>query len=145
MNAGCAQAEKSGVVLINEKNRIAVDDGLETHFYTPLKKNAADLPHARKVAVGDHVMEKEVVLTSNGMACQIQVEGIVESVSAKEITVKGRAYHLQKFDRSNGGTCINQTPIVKVGDIVKDDSVIADGPAMRNGELALGQNILIAY
>ena len=145
LEGGCAQAEKSGVVLINEKNRIAVDDGLETHFYTPLKKNAADLPHARKVAVGDHVMEKEVVLTSNGMACQIQVEGIVESVSAKEITVKGRAYHLQKFDRSNGGTCINQTPIVKVGDIVKDDSVIADGPAMRNGELALGQNILIAY
>jgi len=56
-----------------------------------------------------------------------------------------RTYHLQKFDRSNQGTCINQTPIVSVGDKVKAGQVIADGPAMKNGELALGHNVLVAY
>lgn len=145
IEGGCAQAEKSGVILINEKGRIVLDDGLENHIYTPLRKLAADLRLARYVKVGDHVHEKEVVLTDDGLACQIENEGIVKEVTPNEIRVIGTAYHLQKFDRSNGGTCINQTPIVEVGQTIADDTVIADGPAMRNGELALGQNILIAY
>ncbi len=145
LEGGCAQAEKSGVIIINEKGRIVLDDGLENHTYSPLRKAAADLPMARVVKVGDHVLEKEIILTEHGLACQVEVEGLVKEVSAHEIRVIGTAYHLQKFDRSNGGTCINQTPIVHVGDKIADDTVIADGPAMRNGELALGQNILIAY
>ena len=142
---GCAQAEYGGIILANEKNRLVIDNGMQLQTYTSLKKNACDLPLARKVKVGDHVMEKDIMLNEAGLACQAEFEGIVAEVGAKEIKVIGHAYHLQKFDRSNGGTCINQTPIVKVGDVVKDDSVIADGPAMRNGELALGQNILVAY
>jgi DNA-directed RNA polymerase subunit beta len=69
---------------------------------------------------------------------------IRESISVKE-GKETRTYHFQKFDRSNQGTCINQTPIVQVGDEIKAGQIIADGPAMRNGELALGQNILVAY
>ena len=56
-----------------------------------------------------------------------------------------RVYHLQKFERSNQGTCINQVSIVHVGDKVKRGDIIADGPAMQNGDLALGQNVTIAF
>jgi DNA-directed RNA polymerase subunit beta len=76
-------------------------------------------------------------------------DGEVTYMDSATIAVKEgketRTYHLQKFDRSNQGTCINQTPIVKVGDKVKAGQVIADGPAMKNGELALGHNVLVAY
>ncbi len=56
-----------------------------------------------------------------------------------------RTYHLQKFEPSNQGTCINQHSIVKLGDQVKKGQIIADGPAMENGDLALGQNVTIAF
>ncbi len=54
-------------------------------------------------------------------------------------------YSLTKFKRSNQDTCINQKPLVKVGDKVKAGDVLADGPATRDGELALGQNVLVAF
>jgi DNA-directed RNA polymerase subunit beta len=60
-------------------------------------------------------------------------------------TGEEEAYYLQKFVRSNSGTCINQTPIVHVGDIIKKGDIIADGPAMDHGDLALGQNVTIAF
>jgi DNA-directed RNA polymerase subunit beta len=85
--------------------------------------------------------------------------GVVESVSAERIIVRaldgkgengGDAsgvdiYTLVKFRRSNQNTCINQKPIVKKGDRIAKGQVIADGPATRNGELALGQNVLVAF
>ncbi|GHU50184.1 hypothetical protein FACS189459_3590 [Bacilli bacterium] len=52
---------------------------------------------------------------------------------------------LTKFSRSNQDTCINHTPIVCIGDKVKVDDILADGPAMQNGELSLGRNVLVAF
>ncbi len=76
--------------------------------------------------------------------------GVVTAVSATDISVKyddGNAatYHLTKFARSNAGTCINQRPIVKVGDRVDTEEIIADGPSCSQGEIALGKNVLIGF
>jgi len=76
--------------------------------------------------------------------------GTVEDVSAEDILVRERggnlrAYGLQKFQRSNQGTCINQRPIVSAGDRVQKGQVIADGPSTDQGELALGKNLLVAF
>ena len=76
--------------------------------------------------------------------------GIVTAVDARGITVRNaegveRTYELLKFVRSNAGTCINQRPIVGVGDKVEAGQVIVDGPSSDQGELALGQNVLVAF
>jgi len=69
----------------------------------------------------------------------------VETVDGKEVTGNLERYKLQKFTRSNQGTCINQRPIVRAGDRVKRGEIIADGPATSQGELALGRNVLVAF
>ncbi|MEX0833631.1 MAG: DNA-directed RNA polymerase subunit beta [Actinomycetota bacterium] len=75
--------------------------------------------------------------------------GTVEDVSADEIMIRQRGglkrYGLMKFRRSNQGTCINQRPIVNVGDKVQKAQVVADGPSTEAGELALGRNLLVAF
>ncbi len=71
--------------------------------------------------------------------------GKVTSLQADEIVVSGQHYPLRKFRRSNASTCINQRPIVKLGEKVKAGQVIADGAATKNGELALGRNVLVAF
>ena len=84
-----------------------------------------------------------------GLAVVSASEGTVEYVDSRQIVVKEgkgkRVYDLQKFQRSNQGTCINQHSIVKVGDKVKVGDILADGPSMKDGDLALGQNVLIAF
>ncbi len=93
-------------------------------------------------------MEKAIAKDS-GMAVIAKGEGEVIYTDSSTIRVKEEGgtftYQLQKFARSNQGTCVNQNPIVKVGDHIKPGQVIADGPAMSQGELALGQNVLVAY
>ncbi|MFC5559528.1 DNA-directed RNA polymerase subunit beta [Ureibacillus thermophilus] len=99
-----------------------------------------------------------VAARDSGAAVVCKHEGIVEHVESREIRVrrievkdgkevKGEldVYKLQKFQRSNHGTCINQRPIVKVGDRVKPRDILADGPSMDKGELALGRNVLVAF
>ena len=90
-----------------------------------------------------------LIARDSGLAVIAVKDGVVKSVDSSTIVVKegkeNRTYNLQKFNRSNQDTCINQVPIVHAGDKVKAGQIIADGPAMRNGELALGQNILVAY
>ena len=86
----------------------------------------------------------------SGAAVLAKEDGIVEKVSADEIVIKGNdgsrhRYKLIKFKRSNQGTCINQKPIVESGEAVKKGDIIADGPAIDNGEIALGRNILIGF
>ena len=75
--------------------------------------------------------------------------GTVEKVTGDEITIKTKTgidtYRLRKFKRTNGGTCINQKPIVRKGEVVQANDVIADGPSTQNGEMALGKNVLIAF
>jgi DNA-directed RNA polymerase subunit beta len=72
-------------------------------------------------------------------------EGKVTSVQADEIVVSGQRYSLKKFKRSNASTCINQRPIVELGEKIRKGQVIADGAATQNGELALGRNVLVAF
>ncbi len=76
--------------------------------------------------------------------------GVVDKVSANEIVIKTKegkkdVYKLLKYMRSNQGTCINQRPIARKGEVLEKGDVIADGPSTDNGEIALGKNILIAF
>ena len=103
-------------------------------------------PHAPFVGTGlEHNIAKD-----SGSAVVAKEAGIVKLVDSKHIVIEEedgntRTYTLQKFLRSNGGTCINQTPIVDAGQHVEKGDIIADGPAMDNGDLALGQNVVIAF
>ena len=90
------------------------------------------------------------VAHDSGSAVLAKEDGVVEKVSANEIVILGDSgarhrHKLVKFARSNQSTCINQRPIVDEGEKVKKSDIIADGPAMDNGELALGKNILIGF
>ena len=86
----------------------------------------------------------------SGITVLSKEDGTVERVTGDEIVIKNKkgektTYKLRKFKRTNGGTCINQRPIVKKGEKVKANDVIADGPSTQNGEMALGKNVLIAF
>ena len=88
--------------------------------------------------------------TDSGTAVLAKNDGIVEKVDADHVEVRNAQgavdnYSLVKFARSNAGTCINQRPIVEVGENVTAGQVLADGPAMRNGEISLGKNALIGF
>ena len=88
--------------------------------------------------------------TDSGTAVLARRDGVVEKVDADHVEVRSNEgvldnYVLTKFARSNAGTCINQRPIVEVGESVKAGQVLADGPAMRNGEISLGKNALIGF
>ena len=86
----------------------------------------------------------------SGILVLAEDDGVVEKVTSDEIIIKykngNRVTHkLRKFKRTNGGTCINQKPIVTKGEKVKKGDSIADGPSTQNGEMALGKNVLIAF
>ncbi len=86
----------------------------------------------------------------SGILVLAEDDGIIEKVTCDSITVKYKngktvVHKLRKFKRTNGGTCINQKPIVKKGEKVKKGDAIADGPATQNGEMALGKNVLVAF
>ena len=86
----------------------------------------------------------------SGITVTAKEDGIVEKVTGDEIQIRNKknevtSYKLLKFKRTNGGTCINQRPIVQVGEKIKAGNTIADGPATQNGEMALGRNVLIAF
>src|SRR5260370_22560385 len=94
-------------------------------------------------------IERQVAIDS-GQVLVSQVDGEVVSASARQIAIRDgqgevHTYRLRKFERSNAGTCINQRPLVRRGDRVSAGQVIADGSSTEDGELALGQNILVAY
>lgn len=101
-------------------------------------------------------MERTVAKDS-GVTVISKCNGTVESVDAARIVVRANdnktdiveagvvIYNLIKYTRSNQNTCINQKPLVKLGDIIKKGDILADGPATDIGELALGQNILVAF
>ena len=86
----------------------------------------------------------------SGILILAEDDGVIEKVTGDAITVKynnGKTvvHKLRKFKRTNGGTCINQRPMVKKGEIVKKGDAIADGPSTKNGEMALGKNCLVAF
>ncbi len=103
-------------------------------------------PEAPIVATG---IEAKIAHDSGVMIIAEQ-DGVAMRVSAQSITVQYddgeiKTYKIQKFERSNQGTCINQKPIVKVGERFEKDQTLADGPSTDGGELALGRNILIGF
>ncbi len=86
----------------------------------------------------------------SGILVLAEDDGVIEKVTGDSITVKYKngktvVHKLRKFKRTNGGTCINQKPIVKTGEKVKKGDAIADGPATQNGEMALGKNVVVAF
>ncbi len=125
------------------------DDTMRALMGSNMQRQALPLlkPHAPLVGTG---LEHQIARDS-GLAVVAANDGVVTYTDCRTIEVleKGKSepvtYHLQKFERSNQGTCINQVSIVKVGDKVKKGQIIADGPAMQNGDLALGQNVTIAF
>ena len=93
---------------------------------------------------------EQIIARDSGSAVVAKREGLVEYIDSRSIriqTPEGKVdeYKLSKFERSNQGTSINHQPIVEVGQKIKKDQIIADGPAMQDGELALGQNVTIAF
>ena len=109
-------------------------------------------PEAPLVGTG---IESDVALDS-GVTIVAKREGVVDKIDGKRIVIKATdekdfsksgvdIYNLQKFKRSNQNTCINQKPLVRVGDKVKSGDIIADGPSTKIGELALGKNVTVAF
>jgi DNA-directed RNA polymerase subunit beta len=86
----------------------------------------------------------------SGITVTAKNAGVVEKVTGDEIIVRNNkdgldSYKLRKFKRTNGGTCINQRPVVSRGEKVNEGDILADGPSTKNGEMALGRNVLIAF
>ncbi len=109
-------------------------------------------PEAPLVGTG---IESDVALDS-GVTIVARRDGVVDKIDGKRIVIKAASekdfsksgvdiYNLQKFKRSNQNTCINQKPLVRVGDKVKSGDIIADGPSTKVGELALGKNVTVAF
>ena len=123
------------------------DDNTRALMGANMQRQALPLlrPHAPYVGTG----LENTIAHDCGLALIAAADGVVTYMDAKQIKVKEkdgeRTYVLTKFEGSNQGTCINQTPIVHKGDKVKKGEIIADGPSMENGDLALGQNVTIAF
>ena len=128
------------------------DDANRALMGSNMQRQAVPVLRAEKPLVGTGL--ESVVARDSGVCVVAKNKGVVESVDASRIVVRvtdkkadsaADIYNLIKYTRSNQNTCINQRPIVKVGDSVKKGDVLADGPSIDNGELALGQNIRIAF
>ncbi|MEN8729790.1 MAG: DNA-directed RNA polymerase subunit beta, partial [Desulfuromonadales bacterium] len=131
------------------------DDANRALMGSNMQRQAVPLLRADAPLVGTGM--ERIVAHDSGSAVVARHDGVVESVDAGRIVVKiddnevdetGTGvdiYNLIKFIRSNQNTCLNQKPIVKVGDQVKRGEIIADGPSTQWGELALGQNVLVAF
>jgi DNA-directed RNA polymerase subunit beta len=117
---------------------------------TGLEEKAARDSRAVIVAEGDGICAAataEVIVTSPDGKLPVSDERFLsDSESVKSNPSKGiLVYPLRKFMRSNAGTCINQKPLIGIGDKIKNGQIIADGPNTENGELALGRNVLVAF
>ena len=128
------------------------DDANRALMGSNMQRQAVPVLRAEKPLVGTGL--ESVVARDSGVCIVAKNSGVVESVDASRIVVRvtdkksksaSDVYNLVKYTRSNQNTCINQRPIVQIGDTVKAGDVLADGPSVDNGELALGQNIRIAF
>lgn len=129
------------------------DDANRALMGSNMQRQAVPLITSRAPLVGTGV--ERVVAKDSGVTVVAKNNGVVETVDSSRIVVRteGKSnsnsevdiYNLVKYRRSNQNTCVNQRPIVKVGERVRAGDVIADGPSTELGELALGQNILVAF
>ncbi len=127
---------------------LANDDSTRALMGANMQRQALPLLRPEIPYVGTGM--EDVIAKDSGLAVVASEEGTVCKVDSATVVVMNndgdrKIYELEKFSRSNNGTCINQVPCVHVGDHVDKGQVIADGPAMKNGELSLGRNALIAY
>ena len=157
--------EEIGLMDVSPKQLVSVaaslipflenDDANRALMGSNMMRQAVPLLRADAPLVGTGM--ERIVSHDSGSAVVARHDGIVENVDAGRIVVKiddhevdetGTGvdiYNLIKFIRSNQNTCLNQKPIVKVGDKVKRGEIMADGPSTQWGELALGQNVLVAF
>lgn len=130
------------------------DDANRALMGSNMQRQAVPLLKSKAPLVGTGV--EKLVAQDSGTSVVAHNDGVVEAVDASRIVVRRLAkggglganvdiYNLTKYQRTNQNTCFNQRPIVKVGDRVKPGDIIADGPSTEYGELALGQNVLIAF
>ena len=130
------------------------DDANRALMGSNMQRQAVPLIKTDAPLVGTGI--EGVVAEDSGAAVVALNDGIVEQVDATRIVIRTLErkkngapevdiYSLLKFRKSNHNTCINQKPLVNVGDQVRRGEVIADGPAIDNGEIALGRNVLVAF
>lgn len=132
------------------------DDANRALMGSNMQRQAVPTLKAEKPLVGTGI--ERIVARDSGVTVVAQHSGVVESVDAARIVVRVAdnetkdaadagvdIYNLTKYTRSNQNTCINQKPLVSVGDIIRAGDVLADGPSTDMGELALGQNLLVAF
>jgi len=131
------------------------DDANRALMGSNMQRQAVPTVRPEKPLVGTGI--ERMVAVDSGVTASANRPGVIESVDASRIVVRVDEkmlgtddigvdiYNLTKFKRSNQNTCINQRPIVRVGDVVEKGDVLADGPSTDLGELALGQNLLVAF
>nr|YP_010152863.1 RNA polymerase subunit beta [Olisthodiscus luteus]QQW50524.1 RNA polymerase subunit beta [Olisthodiscus luteus] len=124
------------------------DDANRALMGSNMQRQAIPLLYPRKAIVGTG-LETQIAINSE-LTLLAYKSGKVESVTSdqiiiEEISGKKRSYLLRKYIRSNQGTCINQRPVVWPGEYVLSGQILADGPATQDGEIALGQNLVVAY
>ncbi len=119
------------------------DDANRALMGSNMQRQAVPLMNTEAPLIGTGI-EKKVAIDS-GAVIVADTAGKVTSVDAKHVAIGKKVYHLNKFIRTNADTCINQKPIVKLGQHVEKGDVIADGIGTKNGELALGRNLLVAF
>ncbi|WP_128896442.1 DNA-directed RNA polymerase subunit beta [Longirhabdus pacifica] len=132
------------------------DDSNRALMGSNMQRQAVPLLIPRSPLVGTGMEHKAA--KDSGVCVVAKYDGIIERSSAEQIVlrrqevvdgtlVSGDAikYKLHKFIRSNQGTAVNQRPLVKIGDVVKAGDILADGPSTEQGELALGQNVVVAF
>jgi DNA-directed RNA polymerase subunit beta len=127
------------------------DDANRALMGANMQRQAVPLLVSRAPLVGTGMEER--LARDSGVCVVARRPGIVESVDAQRIVVRSEGegaevpdiYHLMKYQRSNQSTCYTQKPIVSTGDTVRAGDVLADGPSCEMGELALGQNVLVAF
>ncbi|PSM15796.1 MULTISPECIES: DNA-directed RNA polymerase subunit beta [Nitratireductor] len=130
------------------------DDANRALMGSNMQRQAVPLVRAEAPFVGTGM--EPIVARDSGAAIGARRTGIVDQVDATRIVIRATdevdaavsgvdIYRLQKFQRSNQNTCINQRPLVKVGDRIEKGDIIADGPSTDLGDLALGRNVLVAF
>ena len=124
------------------------DDANRALMGSNMQRQSVPLLIPQKPIIGTG-LENQIAVNS-GMAITSKKSGVVDFVTSKKIIVvedSGQKieYQLQKYQRSNQETCINQRPIVWPGEKIQSGQIISDGPGINGGELALGQNVLVAY
>jgi len=124
------------------------DDANRALMGSNMQRQAVPLIRTEAPIIGTGIEYKAA--RDSGVVVIARAPGVVEKVSANEITVRRKngqkdVYKLLKYVRSNQGTCINQRPIVRKGDKIAEGDVIADGPSTDQGEIALGKNVLVGF